>query len=106
MLNHIANKGFGGINGVLAMSCDVAGFDPRVWDWAGVDAGTRTFEKLFAHPVRRAMFDKYGAWTQFVFSGTGFHIIAGLEGNPIVGQVGKVRLNAWPGFVRCDWAAS
>ena len=72
VLNHIANKGFGGINGVLAMSCDVAGFDPRVWDWAGVDAGTRTFEKLFAQPVRRAMFDKYGAWTQFDDFGLGY----------------------------------
>jgi hypothetical protein len=65
ILDHFINKGFGGLNGVLAMSADVAGFDPDAWHWPGTQTGMHTFERLYAFPLRKAMFEKYGAWTQF-----------------------------------------
>jgi len=65
ILNHVMNKGFGGINGVLSMSADVMGFRPEAWNWDGLGASIKTFEKLFAYPLRKALFGKYGVWTQF-----------------------------------------
>jgi hypothetical protein len=72
VVGHIVNRGFGGLNGVLAMSADVLGFDLLAQGWEGNAAGVQTFEKLFTHPTRRAMFDKYGCWTQFDEFGFGY----------------------------------
>ena len=72
VLNSVANKGFGGLNGVLSMSCDVLGFEPADWGWDGLAVSQKTFDTLLAFPTRRAMFDKYGAWTQFDDFGFGY----------------------------------
>ena len=65
ILDHFINKGFGGLNGVFAMSADVAGLDVCAWNWPGTQTGIHTFDKLYAFPLRKALFEKYGAWTQF-----------------------------------------
>lgn len=66
ILNKAVNVGFGGLNGVVCMSADVEGFDPKTWEWQGaVVHGEKTFEKLYAFPLRKELFDKYGEWTQF-----------------------------------------
>jgi hypothetical protein len=66
ILNKAVNVGFGGLNGVVCMSSDVLGFDPAAWQWQGaVVHGEKTFEKLYAFPLRKELFDKYGEWTQF-----------------------------------------
>ena len=62
---HFINAGFGGINGLLSMTADVQGFDLEGFDPEVVDASRCNFEKLLAFPKRKAMFEKYGAWTQF-----------------------------------------
>ena len=72
ILDHIINRGFGGINGVLSMSADVLGFDLMSLGWEGTTPSARTFDKLYSHPKRRAMFEKYGAWTQFDEFGMGY----------------------------------
>lgn len=63
--DHPINQGMGGINGVLAMAADVLGFNLLEKKWAGVEPGLQTFERLLQWPIRRAMFDRYGVWTQF-----------------------------------------
>jgi hypothetical protein len=65
VLNSVINQGFGGLNGVLAMTADVSGLTPRDAFPQIVSAGEATFESLYNFPKRRAMFEKYGAWTQF-----------------------------------------
>lgn len=66
ILNKPVNVGFGGLNGVVCMSADVLGFDPATWEWQGaVVHGEKTFDKLYAFPLRKELFDKYGIWTQF-----------------------------------------
>ncbi len=72
VVNSIANKGFGGLNAVLSMSCDVQGFEPATWRWNDLEVCQKTFDTLLAFLVRRAMFDKYGAWTQFDDFGFGY----------------------------------
>jgi len=60
------NVGFGGLNGVVCMTSDVLGFDPTAWPWQGaVEHGEKTFDQLYAFPLRKQLFDKYGIWTQF-----------------------------------------
>ncbi len=73
ILDHLFNKGMGGINGVLSMTADVCGFTPLESGWEGMEACRKTFDKLFTFPKRRAMFDKYGVWTQFDEFCNGFH---------------------------------
>lgn len=63
VLNSKANKGFGGINGVIAMYADVFGFE--LPDWKGVNAAKKSFDRLFAARLRREQYEKYGIWTQF-----------------------------------------
>jgi hypothetical protein len=66
ILNKSVNVGFGGLNGVVCMSADVLGFDPTAWPWQGAMVhGEKTFEDLYAFPLRKELFDKYGEWTQF-----------------------------------------
>jgi hypothetical protein len=66
ILSKAVNVGFGGLNGVVCMSSDVLGFDPSAWEWQGVVVhGEKTFEDLYAFPLRKELFDKYGEWTQF-----------------------------------------
>jgi hypothetical protein len=65
-LQQPVNVGFGGLNGVMCMTPDVFGFDPVAWPRQElVVHGERTFDKLYAVPLRKAQFDKYGIWTQF-----------------------------------------
>jgi hypothetical protein len=65
VVNHPINRGFGGLNGILAMTGDVNGFTQAGFDPALVEASQKTFEQLLAFPKRRAAFDKHGIWTQF-----------------------------------------
>ena len=65
ILNHNINKGFGGLNGPACMSSDVLGMEPLESNWSGVEPSLRTFEKLYAFPLRREQFERYGMWTQF-----------------------------------------
>ncbi len=66
ILRKPVNVGFGGLNGVVCMTSDVLGFDPSTWEWQGaVVHGEKTFDKLYAFPLRKELFDKYGIWTQF-----------------------------------------
>lgn len=65
VLDDIFNKGFGGLNGVLSMWADVSGLAPLDSAWTGIAPCLRTFQSLLAVPKRRAMFARYGIWTQF-----------------------------------------
>ena len=57
-------RGFGGINGVLAMISDVHGFDLRDHK-CFLEASAKTFDRLLSAPLRKVQFEKYGIWTQF-----------------------------------------
>jgi hypothetical protein len=64
--------GSGGLNGVTCMSADVLGFDPSIWPWKGaVDNGVKTFDELYAFPLRKEQFDKYGFWAQMNYTHKG-----------------------------------
>jgi hypothetical protein len=66
VLNDVFNQGFGGLNGMLSMPCDVYGMDTRnPPDAAGSDPAVLTCDLLFAEPRRRELFERYGVWTQF-----------------------------------------
>lgn len=65
VVNHIINKGFGGLNGPACMYSDVMGFDPVGSGWWGAKPSTATFDKLFAVPTRKEQFEKWGIWAQF-----------------------------------------
>ncbi len=62
IINHPINKGFGGMNGVLSMSADVLGGEPLT-GWGGYEASHKTFENLLSVPLRKKLFDTFGAWT-------------------------------------------
>ncbi len=59
------NKGFGGLNGVACMLSDVMGVEPLASDWPGLTACEKTFAKLYAFPLRKQQFEKWGIWSQF-----------------------------------------
>lgn len=64
--------GSGGLNGVVCMSADVLGFIPADWPWQGaVVNGRKTFDELYAFPLRKEQFDKYGFWAQMNFTHKG-----------------------------------
>ena len=64
--------GSGGLNGVVCMSADVLGFIPADWPWQGaVVNGDKTFEELYAFPLRKEQFDKYGFWPQMNYTHKG-----------------------------------
>lgn len=65
IVNHEINLGFGGLNGVACMFSDALGLLPRESEWSGADQCLQTFDKLYAVPLRREQFEKYGIWTQF-----------------------------------------
>jgi hypothetical protein len=81
VMRNPVNVGFGGLNGVACMSADVLGFEPSDWRWHGlVVHGEDTFQKLYAFPLRKEQFKKYGFWSQFdVFRD-------GLNSSPSYGQ--------------------
>lgn len=64
--------GSGGLNGVLCMSADVLGFNPAAWPWQGaVVNGGKTFDELYAFPLRKDQFEKYGFWGQMNYTHKG-----------------------------------
>jgi len=64
--------GSGGLNGVTSMSADVLGFDPAAWPWQGALAnGKITFDELYAFPLRKEQFEKYGFWAQMNYTHKG-----------------------------------
>ena len=64
--------GSGGLNGVICMSADVLGFNPATWPWQdAVDNGVKTFDELYAFPLRKEQFDKYGFWPQMNYTHKG-----------------------------------
>jgi hypothetical protein len=65
LLNDEYVAGFGGINGVLAMTSDVHGFDLGKYDKRIYKTSLNTFEGLFNAPLRREQYGKYGIWTQW-----------------------------------------
>jgi len=65
------NLGFGGMNGVVAMSADVLGLQPVVIEPEIVKHSEETFEKIYDKPERKQQFDRYGIWTQFDVIGGG-----------------------------------
>ena len=72
VVDHIINRGFGGLNGPGCMVADVLGMEPAVSGWPGAAAARATFDKLLANPMRRRQFDAYGLWTQFDDYGRGY----------------------------------
>jgi hypothetical protein len=67
-----ANSGGGGLNGVVCMSADVLGYNPDTWPWQGaVVNGEKTFNELYAFPLRKEQFEKYGIWPQMNFTHKG-----------------------------------
>lgn len=65
ILNHVINRGFGGINGVACMLSDVLGMEPLESGWSGIELCLKTFDKVYSSPKRMEQFEKYGIWTQF-----------------------------------------
>lgn len=65
VLDHVFNKGFGGINGVACMYSDVLGFEPLLDPWPGIVRCQRTFDRLWSSPERQALFARFGLWQQF-----------------------------------------
>ena len=64
--------GSGGLNGVVCMSADVLGFNPADWPWQGaVINGRKTFDELYAFPLRKEQFEKYGFWPQMNYTHKG-----------------------------------
>jgi len=64
--------GSGGLNGVTSMSADVLGFDPARWPWQGALVnGKKTFDELYAFPLRKEQFEKYGFWAQMNYTHKG-----------------------------------
>lgn len=81
ILNAEGNKGIGSINGVVAMSADVLGFQPPATTWkAGAGHSEKTFAQLYATPLRKREFDRYGIWTQFDL------LAGGMLSSPSYGQ--------------------
>ena len=80
IVDHIINKGFGGINGPGCMYTDVLGFYAKPSALVTIEHSRKTFEKLYNKPLRKQQFDKYGIWTQFDEYG------AGLVTSPSYGQ--------------------
>lgn len=80
IINHIINRGFGGINGPACMSCDVLGLESLAPKGRITDACIKTFEKLYSFPLRKEQFEKYGLWTLFD------EYLGGYNGGPSYGQ--------------------
>jgi len=71
-IDSAANSGGGGLNGVVCMSADVLGFNPADWPWRGAMVnGRKTFDELYAFPLRKEQFEKYGIWPQMNFTHQG-----------------------------------
>ncbi|HEY1787677.1 MAG TPA: hypothetical protein VGJ73_05950 [Verrucomicrobiae bacterium] len=71
-IDSAANSGGGGLNGVVCMSADVLGLNPDTWPWQGALVnGGKTFDELYAFPLRKEEFEKYGIWGQMNFTHKG-----------------------------------
>jgi hypothetical protein len=71
-MDSATTSGGGGLNGIVCMSADVLGFDPANWPWPGaVVNGEKTFDELYAFPLRKEQFDKYGFWAQMNYTHKG-----------------------------------
>lgn len=71
VLDSVANRGFGGLNGVASMYADVLGLEPLAAHWDGAAHSEKAFEKILSEPVRQAEFARFGIWTQFDLRGGG-----------------------------------
>jgi hypothetical protein len=71
VLSAKVNLGFGGMNGVAAMSADVLGMQPLVSEPSLMMHSEKTFRKIYDEPQRKQQFDQYGIWTQFDAIGGG-----------------------------------
>lgn len=71
VLNAKANLGFGGTNGVAAMTADVLGLDPTQTEPDIMRHSEKTFADLYTEPKRKEQFDRFGIWTQFDAIGGG-----------------------------------
>jgi hypothetical protein len=65
VLEHEINAGFGGINGILAMSSDVLGLLPAERNEPWLLPSVQTFLHLACTPDRLRQFSTHGIWTQF-----------------------------------------
>jgi len=65
------NLGFGGVNGVAAMSSDVLGMQPAATEPDVIRHSQKSFEKIYEEPARKQQFERYGIWTQFDAIGGG-----------------------------------
>lgn len=71
-MDSATTSGGGGLNGIVCMSADVLGFDSANWPWPGaVVNGEKTFDELYAFPLRKEQFDKYGFWAQMNYTHKG-----------------------------------
>ena len=71
VIDSVANRGFGGINGVASMYADVLGLEPLASHWEGAGHSEKTFERILNTPLRKTEFARYGIWTQFDLRGGG-----------------------------------
>jgi hypothetical protein len=71
ILDSVANRGFGGLNGVASMYSDLLGLEPLASHWDGAEHSEKAFERILSAPVRKAEFAQYGIWTQFDLRGGG-----------------------------------
>jgi hypothetical protein len=71
VLDSVANRGFGGINGVASMYADVLGFQPLASSWIGIASSQKTLQRLYNTPLRQLEFRRFGIWTQFDLRGGG-----------------------------------
>ena len=65
VLDEPVNRGSGLHNGVASMYADVLGLDPVGSGWALAPHCWKTFERLYAAPLRRDQFERHGFWPQW-----------------------------------------
>ena len=63
IINHEINKGFGGLNDVLALTSEIEGVLPV--DAELVKHGRAMLDELYSFPRRKELFDREGMWIQF-----------------------------------------
>ncbi|MBE5765679.1 MAG: hypothetical protein E7335_00680 [Clostridiales bacterium] len=63
IINHEINKGFGGLNDVLALTSEIEGVLAK--DDKMVQHGRAMLDELYSFPRRKQLFDSEGLWIQF-----------------------------------------
>jgi len=67
VINYEINYGAGLLNGVLAMTADVCGFEPaKNAGFFDMEAAEKTFDALHNMPPRKQIFEENGCWVQFI----------------------------------------